>query len=153
MKPLFTSFSLTLIICLITVPTLWAQRGMGRGQDAMQSYTRPFDTTTVETISGEVMEVTYTAKNRKAITTGVHLLLQTGEETVPVHLGPAWFIDRQEPFNKGDTITVTGSRITFNNDQAIIASQIVRNQMTLQLRNREGYPLWKGWRRSQGVSN
>jgi hypothetical protein len=55
---------------------------------------RNYDPKTVETIQGKVlsMEKTTPAKNRGY---GVHLVLQTDKETIPVHLGPASYIDKQ----------------------------------------------------------
>ena len=42
---------------------------------------------------------------------GIHLTLQTDKETIPVHLGPDWFMKKQTPkIESGDKITVTGSR-------------------------------------------
>ena len=43
---------------------------------------------------------------------GVHLLLETDKEEISIHLGPAWFIDKQAmKIAAEDTIEVHGSRI------------------------------------------
>ena len=49
---------------------------------------RNYDPKTVETLQGKVLSVEKTTptKNRGY---GIHLILQTDKETVPVHLGPA----------------------------------------------------------------
>ena len=105
---------------------------------------RNYDPKTVETIQGKVLSVEKTtpAKNRGY---GVHLMLQTDKETVSVHLGPAWYIDKQTPhIEANDIITVTGSRVTVDGKPAIIAVQIKKGNETLKLRDENGIPAWRG---------
>ena len=67
---------------------------------------RNYDPKTVETVQGKVLSTEKTQQRGR----GVHLMLQTDEETIAVHLGPAWYIDKQTPkIETNDTITVTGS--------------------------------------------
>lgn len=125
------------------ISNAWAQqRGM------KQMYSRNYDMNTVETIQGEVVEVSYNPSEKNAAMMGVHIVVQTDSETIPVHLGPVWYMNEQEPIETGDNIEVTGSRITFNNEPAIVAATVKRNEMTLQLRDRNGFPVWRGWRKS-----
>ena len=116
------------IVSALTVTNLIAQRN--------------YDPNTVETIEGKVLaiEKTTPAKNRGY---GVHLMLQDTKESISVHLGPAWYIDRQMPkIESGDAITVTGSRVTIDGKQAIIAAEIKKGSQTLKLRNDNGVPAW-----------
>ena len=88
------------------------------------------------------VEKTTAAKNRGY---GVHLTLQTDKETIAVHLGPAWYIDKQTPrIEANDTITVTGSRVTIDGKPAIIAAQIKKGNDILKLRDENGIPAWRG---------
>ena len=70
-------------------------------------------------------------------------MLQTDKETIAVHLGPAWYIDKQTPkIETNDTITVTGSRVTIDGKPAIIAAQVKKGNEVLKLRDENGIPAW-----------
>lgn len=108
---------------------------------------RNYDPKTVETIQGKVLSVEKTtpAKSRGY---GVHLMLQTDKETIPVHLGPASYIDKQTPrIETSDTITVIGSRVTVDGKPAIVAAQIKKGNEVLKLRDDNGVPVWSRGRR------
>jgi hypothetical protein len=75
-------------------------------------------------------------------------MLQTDKETVPVHLGPAWYIEKQTPrIEINDTITVIGSRVTVDGKAAIVAAQIKKGNEVLKLRDDNGVPVWSRGRR------
>lgn len=131
--------------------TAWAQGG-GKKKNK-QMYSRQYNLNTVETISGEVTEVVYNRSKKNPNMMGVHLVVKTGTETIPVHLGPAWYIEEQESFEKGDQLTITGSRITFNNNPAIVAASIQRGDMILRLRDQQGFPAWRAWRMKNRMMN
>ena len=100
---------------------------------------RNYDPKTVETIEGKVLSVEKTQQRRH----GIHLMVQTDKETVAVHLGPAWYIDKQTPkIEANDTITVTGSRVTMDGKPAIIAAQVKKGNEILKLRDENGIPAW-----------
>jgi hypothetical protein len=48
-----------------------------------------------ETMTGTVESVERVPSS-KGRATGVHLLVKTDKETVPVHLGPSWYVDKQD---------------------------------------------------------
>jgi hypothetical protein len=105
---------------------------------------RNYDPKTVETIEGTVLSMEKTAppKNRGY---GIHLMLQTSKETIPVHLGPSWYMDKQTPkIEANDMITVTGSRVTIDGKPAIIAAQVKKGNEILKLRDENGIPAWRG---------
>jgi hypothetical protein len=102
---------------------------------------------TVETLSGEVVSVDRITPE-KGMAYGVHLMLKTEKETVSVHLGPQWYIERQDTEIKTkDSIQVKGSRITFEGKPAIIAAEVKKGDEVLKLRDEKGVPYWSGWRR------
>lgn len=112
-------------------------------------YGRMYDPRTVETVSGEVTGVQEMTPF-KDMGRGVHLLLKTGKETVSVHLGPVWYIERQDTvIAAGDKIAVKGSRVTYEGTPAIIAAEVHKGDEVLRLRDASGIPMWAGWRRSQ----
>jgi hypothetical protein len=104
---------------------------------------RNYDPKTVETIQGTVLSV-QKATRAQGRSYGVHLTLQTDKETIPVHLGPGWYVEKQTPqIAANDTITVTGSRVTFDEKPAIIAAQVKKGNEVLKLRDENGIPVWR----------
>jgi hypothetical protein len=104
---------------------------------------RNYDPKTVETIQGKVLSVEKTPSKGRGY--GVHLTLQTEKETISVHLGPGWYMEKQTPHIEGnDTIIVTGSRVTFDGKPAIIAAEVKKGNEILNLRDENGIPAWKG---------
>ena len=73
----------------------------------------------------------------------INVLLQTGNGTVAVQLGPAWYIDKQTPrIQPNDTITVTGSRVTMDGRPLIVAADVTKGNELLKLREANGIPVW-----------
>lgn len=104
---------------------------------------RNYDPKTVETIQGKVVSVEKATRGQGR-SYGVHLTLQTDKETISVHLGPGWYIEKQTPrIEANDTITVTGSRVTIDGKPAIIAAQVKKGNETLKLRDENGIPVWR----------
>jgi hypothetical protein len=105
---------------------------------------RNYDTKTVETVQGKVLSVEK-VNRPQGRSYGIHLMLQTDKETIAVHLGPAWYIDKQTPrIEANDSITVTGSRVMMGGKPAIIAAQVKKGDETLKLRDENGVPAWSG---------
>ena len=142
---------LVAISILLTASIALAQpwkgwRGSG-GWGMGTQYQKMYNPATVETVSGTVESID---KNTpmKGMHYGIHLLLKTDKETIPVHLGPGWYIERLDTkIEKGDKIEVKGSRITFQGKPAIIASEVKKGDNILKLRDDNGIPAWSGWRR------
>ncbi len=128
------------------MPGRGAMRGHG-GWGPGGDYARRFDAKTLETVSGEVLAVKTVAPLR-GMRKGVHLTLKLEKEALSVHLGPAWYLDNQEfEVEKGDKIEVKGSRVLFNDKPALIAVTVKKGDLTLTLRDEDGFPLWSGWRK------
>ena len=118
------------------------QSGWNRGR-----YSRRYDLNKIETLNAEVVSVD-AHTSRRGVYQGVHLLVNTGKATIEVHLAPSWYLEDQNfAIVPEDKITITGSRINIDGEQAIIASQIKKDHETLILRDEDGFPLWRGWRR------
>lgn len=108
-----------------------------------------FNPKTVESLEGEVLKVEPVSP-RKGMSPGVHLTLKTAKEEVSVHLGPQWFLERQEfSVEPKDRLSVTGSRVEIDGKPAVIASELRKGDMTMVLRDAQGYPVWSGWRRNR----
>jgi hypothetical protein len=74
---------------------------------------------------------------------GVYLMLKTGSETVPVHLGPVEFVEKQSiQFLAGDNVEVTGSRVSCDGKPAFLAAIVKRGSDTAKYRELNGRPAW-----------
>jgi hypothetical protein len=139
-------------LALLAAPNgAFAQRGQGKrgsgGWGMGSKYQSMYNPATVETLSGTVESVDKVTP-MKGMHYGIHLTLKTDQETVDVHLGPEWYIERQDAkIEKGDTIEVKGSRVTISGKPAIIAAGVKKGDSTLMLRDTNGIPAWAGWRR------
>lgn len=147
MKRFFiTAFAIFGALMLLTDESL-AQRGRGGGWGPATQYGRMYNPQTVETVSGEVVKEEKITPV-KGMSQGIHILLKTEKGTIPVHLGPAWYIDNQDvTIKEKDKLQVTGSRINFQGKPAIIAAEVVKGDQILMLRDKNGVPAWSGWRR------
>ena len=145
---------LTLIFTLIILgfsKDALAQRGMrgnrGGGGGNGTQYGRMYDSKTVETITGTVLDVEKIIP-MKGMSYGIHLTVKTDQETISVHLGPGWFIESQDiKIEQKDKLEIKGSRIDFEGEPAIIAAEVEKGDQTFIFRDENGYPVWSGWKR------
>ena len=73
----------------------------------------------------------------------VHLVMKNGDQTVDIYLCPKTFMDDMGvTFSKGDEIAFTGSKITQDGSEMMLAREVVRGQDTLVLRDGKGKPVW-----------
>jgi hypothetical protein len=82
---------------------------------------------------------------------GVHVMLKTGTDTILVHLAPGGFLKMLE-FNvaKGDSLEVTGCKITGEFGPEILAREVVSGNNSLTLRDKKGVPAWAGMKFASG---
>lgn len=105
--------------------------------------TRNYDPKTETTVSGTVQQVQQHPGQRGG--TGTDLVIQTQHGAVNVYLGPTAFLSQQGfAFAKGDTLEVTGSKVTRNGQEGIIAREVKQSGETLVLRDANGKPVWSG---------
>jgi hypothetical protein len=124
----------------------WGKGGLGMGGP----YARMYDPSTVETLQGTIVSIDE-VPSPSSMAAGVHAMVKTDKETTSVHLGPAWFVNSQDiKLQKGDTVEVRGSRITYEGKPAVIAAEVKKGGVMLKLRETDGTPLWAGGRRRSG---
>lgn len=151
MKKIGTWSVAIFILGLFLAPESFAQKGLkwqgSGGWGPGTQYGRLYNPKTAEPISGEVVSVD-TITPLKGMSYGVHLMLETDKETISVHLGPAWYVQRQDiKIKPGDKVMITGSRVIFERKPAIIAAEVKKGDEILKLRDENGFPVWSGWRR------
>ena len=141
--------AVVLSLILTSSMALAAWRGWrGSGGWGMGSqYNRMYNPSTVDTLSGTVESIEKITP-MKGMHSGVHILLKTDKETIDVHLGPEWYIERLDTkIEKGDKVEVKGSRVTISGKPAMIAAEVKKGDNSLILRDSAGIPAWAGWRR------
>lgn len=120
---------------------------VNRGLNHRRVYKRNFNPDTVEEFKGKILEVDQ-SKEKNDRVRGKYLTLKTEDEIIPVHLGPAWFMDRQQHlFKLGDNIKVKGSRVVFKGADVIVATEIQQGNMSMKLRDEKGVPVWESWQK------
>jgi hypothetical protein len=129
----------TLIVAALLVPrATGAQAAPAGGKPAPKVR---YDPATVVTVTGTVIGEVRVETSRG--TPNVRLALKTADGTVSVHLGPASWIDRQPlRLARGDEVSVTGSRFTFEDKVGLIARSVTRGSDRLALRDATGRPAW-----------
>ncbi len=142
--------SLVAVFTLVITTTAFAGwrgwRGSG-GWGMGSQYNRMYNPATVETITGTVESVDKVTP-MKGMYSGIHIVLKTDKESIDVHLGPEWYIERLDTkIEKGDKIEVKGSLVAISGKSTIIAAEVKKGDSTLVLRDSAGIPAWAGWRR------
>lgn len=150
MRPRHVAMTMVLLVLVFSVTAASAApwkgwRGSG-GWGPGTPYNQMYNPANAETLSGVVTAIDKTVPMRR-MDYGIALIVKTEKETIPVHLGPGWFIERiDKPFAVGDKVEVKGSRVSFDKQPAVIAAEVKRGDNVLVLRDSNGVPVWAGWR-------
>ncbi len=134
-----------LIVLMVATVSVNAQREhtMGPMMGPMMGH---YDSKTEVTFEGTVEKIDRPASEHMP-PMGLHLLVNSGNETFRVHLGPAEFVEKTMTFKEGDTVQVTGSKMMMMGETAIIAREVKKGEKVLKLRDENGMPLWGGMHR------
>lgn len=133
----------TLVAATVIVVTSAAaavgQTPRGRGMKGTQS--PMYNAKTELTISGVVQEVKEVPGPGRS--SGLHLVLKGDTATYEVHLGPTWYLSQKKyTFATGDQIEVTGSQVSLQGSEVVVARQVKKDGETWTLRDENGIPLW-----------
>jgi hypothetical protein len=132
------------IYLLIFSPLISIAQNRQGGWGRNSNYNRIYDINTVTEIKGQIVKVEEVVP-LKGMSSGIHLLVKTGSETISVHLGPKWYLDNQSiQFTVHDQVEVKGSKVPLNGKQIIIAREISKDGNVFTLRNENGIPTWAG---------
>jgi hypothetical protein len=138
-------------LALMLVSAGWAQQGQppqgGAGWGGKPGAGRLSNPQNLETLSGLVVGVEHQTVGKKK-TSLVRLTLKTDAETIPVILGPAYYVDQQNlALAANDAVTIKGFRASRRGQTAIMAVEVTKGGNTIRLRDDQGKPLWAGSRR------
>lgn len=74
---------------------------------------------------------------------GAHIVIKSVGSEIEAHLAPVTFLKQYDiNINKGDRVTVVGSRIVYEGKPALIAKTVTVNHDTYNFRDDKGRPLW-----------
>lgn len=134
-------YNITLLAVILMLAAAGPLFAGDDGWEPGSAYNSQFDPDTVETLSGELVKMDIFMP--KGLSLGVQILLKTAKDTLPVHLGPVWFMKKQKrEIAPGDRLEITGSRVNSGGKQVIMASEIKKGDKTLKLRDEKGVPVW-----------
>ncbi|MGI8923261.1 MAG: hypothetical protein ACR2HJ_04350 [Fimbriimonadales bacterium] len=124
--------------------TMEERMRMDAGWKSDSAYYRAFDADKLGEWNGKVDRIE-TFDLRGSRMPGTLAMVTVGDETFPVHLGPAEFVKKQ-PYRlqPGDTIMIKGSRVTWDGRPVIIATEIHRGTTAWIFRDATGAPVWIG---------
>lgn len=93
------------------------------------------------TIKGTIEDVKEMTMGKNEV--GVHLMVKTATETIEVRLCPSSYVkDFEVNLGKGQTLQVTGSKVKVEENDIILARELVQANNTVTLRDKGGAPVW-----------
>jgi hypothetical protein len=123
-------------------------RGFGRGGDPGAQDRLLYNPQTVTTVQGQVEDLGSYGMQGWRATRGMAiqgLVLKTANGDLTINLGPPWYARKQGfTLQKGDTLEVTGSKVTKDEKTVLLAAEVKKNGQTLKVRDEKGVPLFRG---------
>ena len=149
---LWSSSLIILAILLELVGPAAAQRGGfgrggGRDGDSGAHGRQEYNPQTVTTVKGQVESLGSYGMTGWKVIPGMQvqgLLLKTDKGNITIHLGPPWYVRKQGfDLKQGDSLEVTGSQVTRDDQSLLLAAQVKKDGQTLKVRDEQGVPLWQ----------
>jgi hypothetical protein len=127
------------VVALILIVTPAAAAQKSGSSAAVPKYDRAAEAT----FKGTVEEV----KDRQCPVSGgmgSHIILRLSpSETIEVHLATTKFVKTYDlVFNKGDVVSVVGTKVQFEGVETIFAREVTRGSETFVFRDKDGTPIW-----------
>lgn len=111
-------------------------------EGACHFYVRLWNPRTIESVTGVVTRIEPVSPGQH-MPRGLVAELKLENETLPVHLGPAWFLAKEGlEVNRRDILEITGSRVTFAGKPALLAQTVRKGGKSFFLRDEAGIPTW-----------
>ena len=87
-------------------------------------------------------------KRSVGFTVATHAVVKTQNGVLDVHVGPSYFLMKEGlSLEKGDSVKMTGSKVTVNGQEAFIAREVKKAGKIYVLRDSAGKPMWSGAKR------
>jgi hypothetical protein len=140
-------------LCLMVWGTAVPALSQGRGQGFRPCPYTPYLCPVTEvckpmTITGKVSQV-LTETLQDKMHPGMAIIVDSkGKGRVRVHLGPVWYLERQEfDLEVGQEVAVKGICLEEKGETRLIAAQVTVGDAVLLLRDTAGRPMWEAWRK------
>jgi hypothetical protein len=123
--------------------------GGGRRHGGSKNQDRQvYNPQTVTTVQGQVEDLGGYGMQGWRVTPGMAiqgLVLKTSNGNLIINLGPPWYVRKQGfTLQKGDTLEVTGSKVTKDEKTVLLAAEVKKDGQTLKVRDEKGAPLFRG---------
>jgi hypothetical protein len=106
-----------------------------------QKPTAKYNLATELKLKGTIEEV-------KKVGSDTYLVVKSAAGLQDVYVAPSEFLsDLQCVFTKGDEVEIVGSRVKVEAADHVLARQIIKGQLTLNLRDPKGAPAWTWWKK------
>ncbi|NLD91398.1 MAG: DNA-binding protein [Fibrobacter sp.] len=144
--------ALPLVLCIVSFSVFGQQSSIKtKGSDGWgqsDKYEQNFSKFSVQTYYADVKSVD-TVTPMPNMGQGIQLTSTVDGSECYVHLGPAWYILRQDNLSiaKGDRVEVKGYKLSLNNKVVIMPVTVAKNDRTLFVRDEDGIPYWVSWRK------
>jgi len=128
------SLILGLILGMLVIGVLIIVFGGSQGPASIR-----YNASTETTVQGKILHIDEFACPVNDGEMGEHLVLQTANGTVQVHLAASRIMRSVNfPFKVGEDVAVVGSKIKFRGHQDVIAREIIVNDEIFRLRDASG---------------
>ena len=137
-----TSRIIILILAALALVLIVVPAAVGQKSDPRVTVPK-YDRAAEATFKGTVEEV----NDRQCPVSGgmgAHLILRlSASNTIDVHLASTKFVKAYDlVFNKGDVVSVVGTKVQFEGVETIFAREITRGSETFAFRDKDGKPIW-----------
>lgn len=140
-------------LCLLVLGAANSALSQGRGQGFRPCPYTPYLCPVAHTCkafddSGKVVQV-LTETLEDSMHPGMAVVVDTKTQgRVHVHLGPVWYLERQEfEVKPGDEVGIKGMCDKKDEKMKVIAYELTKGDYLLHLRDSQGRPNWEAWRK------
>jgi hypothetical protein len=137
----FTKFSFALVVILFGTSCLFSQPGRGLKQSEI---TKLYNAAAAATLEGKIANVVVVDSSYGRFP-AVIVDLKTNDKEVKVYIAPRWhLVNEKIELKKDQSLTVTGSRVTHNDQPLIITRTMKYAGKEITFRDSKGIPVWAG---------
>jgi len=134
-------FFIAIVVILFGTSCLFSQPGRGLNRSEI---TKLYNAATEETFEGKIAKVVV-ADSGYGRFPGVIVDLKTKDKEEKVYIAPSWYLTKQKiELKKDQSLTITGSKVTHNNQPLIITRTMKYDGKGITFRNDKGIPVWAG---------
>lgn len=143
--------ALPLALCVASFSVFGQMTIKSKGSDGWgqsDKYEQNFSKFSIQTYYADVKSVD-TVTPMPTMGQGIQLTSTVDGSECFIHLGPSWYVLRQDNFSiaKGDRVEVKGYKLSLNGKIVIMPVTVAKNDRTFFARDEDGIPYWVAWRK------